>query len=421
MKKIDKSAIKGLKNEKQTPFSNSEFFQNKISQQTTIEKLGYEEIDNILKAVNAVGKTDMFENSKMLFEILKIESRNKTQLEKLAIKQVKSQFGLKDEIINKIHIKLTDNFYPTSEAKTKNKKSKAPEFNKEQKEVLEKLIEKRKIQNALIMGAGYLAHSTLDFIKEDLDKIDKKLYSYYKKLMPNLSLCMWQYPIEDMMNNSQFEQEQGDFAKFQSITGSFSKFQKELTKFSMFQQALGGLSKLKIDKDGNLLGEAKAFIFPLLLHETIKVSLELLFSNYIIDVAEKYGQEMADEMINAADVFENEIWMKRIGPPMWRYLHNVVDYVILHDRKGNYELFSHIIYQISLMKPDKFKEFMNTIIYDGTNSIVLINKMIDEVEKDIQPEVSNLKQLQNELNDAVKSEDFERALKLKNEIQKLDS
>lgn len=391
MKKIDKSAIKGLKNEKQTPFSNSEFFQNKINQKTTMEKLGYEEIDNLSKIVDVVGETDMFENSKMLFEILKIESQNKTQLEKLAIKQVKSQFGLKDEIINKIHIKLTNNFYPTSEAKTKSKKSKAPEFNKEQKELLEELIEKRKIQNALIMGAGYLAHSTLDSIKEDLDKIDKKLYSYYKKLMPNLSLCMWQYPIEDMVNDSRF------------------------------QQALGGLSGLKTDKDGNLSGEAKAFIFPLLLHETIKVSLELLFSNYIIDVAEKYGQEMADEMINAADVFENEIWMKRIGPPMWRYLHNVVDYVILHDRKGNYELFSHIIYQISLMESDEFKKFMNTIIYDGANSIILINKMLDEIEKDVVPEISSLKQLQSELDDAVKNEDFEKALKLKSEIEKLDS
>lgn len=391
MKKIDKSAIKGLKNEKQTPFSNSEFFQNKINQKTTMEKLGYEEIDNLSKIVDVVGETDMFENSKMLFEILKIESQNKTQLEKLAIKQVKSQFGLKDEIINKIHIKLTNNFYPTSEAKTKSKKSKAPEFNKEQKELLEELIEKRKIQNALIMGAGYLAHSTLDSIKEDLDKIDKKLYSYYKKLMPNLSLCMWQYPIEDMVNDSRF------------------------------QQALGGLSGLKIDKDGNLSGEAKAFIFPLLLHETIKVSLELLFSNYIIDVAEKYGQEMADEMINAADVFENEIWMKRIGPPIWRHLHSVVDYVILHDRKGNYELFSHIIYQISLMESDEFKKFMNTIIYDGANSIILINKMLDEIEKDVVPEISSLKQLQSELDDAVKNEDFEKALKLKSEIEKLDS
>jgi protein-arginine kinase activator protein McsA len=47
--------------------------------------------------------------------------------------------------------------------------------------------------------------------------------------------------------------------------------------------------------------------------------------------------------------------------------------------------------------------------------------MLDEIEKDVVPEISSLKQLQSELDDAVKNEDFEKALKLKSEIEKLDS
>lgn len=344
----------GVEGEKETPFSDSDFFKGGIIDYSTLEKLGSEEFNKIIRDVKPFGKMNMNDFMKAFQLMSSIEMPNKEALESLAIRKVKEQFGLPDEITDKLDAKLVKQVNKPSDDTDNLVKDVVEDLNftDEEKEIIKKQVEKRKIQNALMMGAGYRAHSVFNSIKEDLDAIDQKLYPLYEKTMPNVALFMWKFPFEDMMGSA----------------------------------TMMGLSKIKKDQNNEVRAEAVATIFPILLHETAKAAIELLFANYLISLTEKYGANVAGEIIKQSDVFEDEIWMKRIGPSLWKHLHDAIDYVIVHDRESNYNLVSYLLNDISMMEPDEFIKFMNTIIYNGEKSIIIINKMVDDIEKDLASE-----------------------------------
>jgi len=386
--KPHKTVIDGIENKKRTPFSNVDFFNGGDPNYTTIQKLASEEFESITKEVEINGKISLIDISESITQIFDIERPYIKELEKLAIKKVKEQFGIPDSVMNKVCAKITMKI--SQDELYLKKKSPPLFFSDEEKEIIKKHVEKRKIQNALMMGAGFRSHTTFNSIKEDLDKIDTILYPLYQKTMPNFSLSIWQMPLENMMSQS--------FAS--------------------------GVTKMGKDKNGKLLIQASAMMFPILMHEVTKASLELLFSNYIIDITKKYGEEIVNEIIRQSDIPLQEIWMKRIGPTLWRYLHNTLDYIIKHDRMGDYKLVSYLMNKISLMEPEKFTIFMNNIIYNSELAMEEINLMIDEIEAKInsfkiQEEKipksyndMNIEELQKELINASKDERYEDAAKL---------
>lgn len=348
------SVVRGIEGEKKTAFSDLDFFQGGIIDYSTLEKLGSEEFNKIIRDVKPFGKMNMSEFMQAFQIMSSIEMPNKEALENLAIRKVKEQFGLPDEITNKLDAKLVRQVNKPSDDTDNLVKDVVQdlEFTDEEKEIIKNQVEKRKIQNALMMGAGFRAHSIFNSIKNDLDAIDPKLYPLYEKTMPNVALFMWQFPFEDMMGSAQ----------------------------------MMGLSKIKKDENNNVSAEAVATIFPILLHETAKAAIELLFANYLIDLTERYGANVAGEIIKQSDVFEDEIWHKRIGPTLWKYLHDVIDYVIVHEKQSNYNLVSYLLSDISMMEPKEFVKFMNTVVYNGEKSIAIISKMIDDIEQDLASE-----------------------------------
>jgi hypothetical protein len=351
------SVVKGIEGEKKTPFNDLNFFQGGIIDYSTLEKLGSEEFNKIIRDIKQKGKPSEKELARMLITALSIEQKHIKSLEILAIKKVKQQFGLPDEITDKLKVKLTQNVDLNDDDDSDNIEQDVVqnlEFTEEEKQIIKTHVEKRVIQNALMMGAGFRAHSVFNTIKNDLDAIDSKLFPLYEMIMPNVALFMWQNPIEDFMDSK----------------GLF----------------VDGISKIKKDKDGNIRAEAQSTFFPILLHETAKAAIELLFANYLISLTEKYGANVAGEIIKQSDVFEEEIWHKRIGPTLWKYLHDVIDYVIVHEKQSNYNLVSYLLSDISMMEPKEFIKFMNTIVYNGEKSISIISKMIDDIEQDLASE-----------------------------------
>ena len=348
------SVAKGIEGEKKTPFNDLDFFQGGIIDYSTLEKLGSEEFNKIIRDIKQKGKPSEKELARMLITALSIEQKHIKPLEMLAIKKVKQQFGLPDEITDKLKVKLTQKVDLNDDDDSDNIEQDVVqnlEFTEEEKQIIKTHVEKRVIQNALMMGAGFRAHSVFNAIKDDLDAIDSKLFPLYEMIMPNVALFMWQNPIEDFMDSK----------------GLF----------------VDGISKIKKDKDGNIKAEAQSTFFPVLLHETAKAAIELLFANYLISLTEKYGANIAGEIIKQSDVFEEEIWHKRIGPTLWKYLHDVIDYVIVHEKQSNYNLVSYLLSDISMMEPKEFVKFMNIVVYNGEKSIAIISKMIDDIEQDL--------------------------------------
>ena len=350
------SVRKGIEGGKKTAFSDSNFFKGGKENFSTLEKIGSEEFNKIIRDVKPFGKMPMQDFQRVFQMMSSIEMMHHEELESLAIRKVKEQFGLPDEISDRLEAKLVNTVNkPSGDTDNLAKDVVSDlEFTEEEIQIIKQHVEKRKIQNALMMGSGFRAHSTFNSIKTELDSIDKRLFSLYEKTMPNVALFMWQFPLEDMMGSVQ----------------------------------MMGLSKIKKDENNEVRAEAIATIFPILLHETAKAAIELLFANYLISLTEKYGANVASEIIKQSDVFEDEIWMKRIGPTLWKYLHDVIDYVIIHEKESNYNLVAYLLSDISMMEPEEFVQFMNTIVYDGKTSIQTISKMIDDIERDLDSEES---------------------------------
>lgn len=349
-----KNVIDGIEGYETTPYDDLPFFHGGILDYSTLEKIGSEEFNKIIKDIKPFGKLEYHEIEKIFNIIKEIESKYIPQLEELAIKKVKQQFGLPDEVSDKLVAKLVKKVKKPNED-TDNLVKKVEtnlEFTEKEKEIIKIHSEKRIIQNALMMGAGFRSHSIFNSIKNDLDALDPKLFLLYERVMPNVALFMWQYPFEKNMGNVK----------------------------------MMGLSKIKKNNNGKIEAEAVATIFPILLHETAKAAIELLFANYIISLTKKYGANVAGEIIRKSDVFENEIWHKRIGPTLWKYLHDVIDYVIIHEKESNYTLVSYLLHDISMMEPNDFIKFMNIIIYNGDKSTQMISKMIDDIEFDLENE-----------------------------------
>lgn len=348
------SVRRGIEGGKPTAFSDSEFFKGGEPDYSTMEKIGSEEFNKIIRDVKPFGQMNIQEFMQAFHLMSSIEMPKKEALENLAIKKVKEQFGLPEEVANKLEAKLVRQVNRPSEDSDNLAKEVEQDLNftDEEKEIIRTHIEKRKIQNALMMGAGFRAHSVFNSIKEELDAIDARLFPLYEKTMPNVALFMWKNPLEDMMGGV----------------------------------SMMGLSKLKKDQNNEVKAEAVATIFPILLHETAKAAIELLFANYLIDLTEKYGANVSSEIIKQSDVFEDEIWMKRLGPTLWKYLHDAIDYVIVHEKESKYTLVAYLLNDISMMEPVEFLDFMNSVVYDGQKAISTITNMVNDIERDLASE-----------------------------------
>jgi len=348
------SVRSGIEGGKKTAFSDSEFFKGGDPDYSTLEKIGSEEFNKIIRDIKPLGKMNTMEIMKAFQFMSSIEMQHKEALESLAIRKIKEQFGLPDEVSDKLEAKLVRQVNKPSNDTDNLTQEVAQDlqFTEEEKEIIKKHVEKRKIQNALIIGSGFRAHSTFMSIKKELDAIDQRLYPLYEKTMPNVALFMWKYPFEDVMGSAQ----------------------------------MMGLSKLKKDENNNVKAEAVATIFPILLHETPKAAIELLFANYLISLTERFGANVSSEIIKQSDVFEEEIWHKRIGPTLWKYLHDAIDYVIVHEKESNYTLVAYLLNDISMMEPNEFISFMNDLVYNGQKAINNISQMVDNIERDLSSE-----------------------------------
>jgi hypothetical protein len=110
-----------------------------------------------------------------------------------------------------------------------------------------------------------------------------------------------------------------------------------------------GSSKLKKEQEDEqeqktLKAEAQAIVFPILLHEVAKVAMELILLNWVQKIIQQHGETVHKATMKRADIFTQEIWMKRIGPTLWNYLHGILNFVA--EERGNREMVPYVLYSI---------------------------------------------------------------------------
>lgn len=345
----------GLAGHSLTAFNIVDLLNKKVLDKSTLEKLGEEDYNAIVKYIkdnNIKVYDNPMEQVNTANIIMRLEAPHRSKLENLALNIVKQKFGLPDEIMNMIQAKLTNNMH--SEAASEDNveqdiQKTLDNFTPEEQKIIKKHIDKRIIHNALMMGAGFRAHQVFSELKSNLDAIDNKLYPLYKSFMKNVELFMW----------------------------------KVSPKMLAGQRMSGGKSSLDI-QNGELKGaKAEAIMFPILLHEVAKSAVEILFAQNIIDVHDKHGEKVSKAVMKHSESYYNEHWMKLIGPRLWKYLHDAIDFVV-KEHGNDYTIVAYVLNRMATMEPDEFLTLIDDVIYKGDVAIQKIKKIIDEVQGDIE-------------------------------------
>ena len=204
-------------------------------------------------------------------------------------------------------------------------------------EELEMEVDKRRVINALMQGAAKKGHYIFHMVADELDALDPRLMGLYGKLM---SLADFQYwIIPDSVMGGQI--------------GGVEKIEWRKAEKPEDKDEENDMERIDVEEGDDIpVVVAKAWIFPLLVHELIKGTLELSAINWADDHLDFEEQK---EVIEKADTPEGEIWGMRLGPGMWEKFLECID-------SENYDIKQWLFRELTKLPATQFHEFMIEIL-----------------------------------------------------------
>lgn len=297
-------------------------------------------------------------------EISQIETRHKEALERLAVDIVSEEFDIPEQMLEAT---LTPPGSPLShesdEEDEDDEDEETPQMEMPKKpksaqrmEELELEVDKRKVINALMQGAAKKGHYIFHMVADELDALDPRLMGLYGKLM---SLADFQYwVIPDTMMTGQ--------------VGGVEKIEWRKAEKPENKDEEEDMEDINLEEGDDMpVVVAKAWIFPLLVHELIKGALELSAINWADGHLDFDEQK---EVMSKADTDEGEIWGMRLGPGMWeKFLDCVGD--------ENYDIKQWLFRELTKLPAQQFHEFMKEIL-SGSQKCKEVIDTLKELHKE---------------------------------------
>lgn len=256
--------------------------------------------------------------SKSLTECKRYESQSKEALEKLCMQLVNEIFRIPNDTIF-FDMKLV-NQIDTRQERLVPENSKDYSFDSiEDMNNLTSEIYKRRLLNALIIGAATYYAENISFYTDELNHISPNLPSLYKKILTINSLLLF-HTKQDINSN-----------------------RKDGGKVDVYLS--NPETPVKIKSEG--------IIFPVLLEETIKGLLELSISHGLPESREK-----AEYITSKSDFKLAEVWDQRLGLPLWKRIVSVMKNI----GEDPLEIGLNFLFmEISKLKPNHFNTVMQEV------------------------------------------------------------
>lgn len=257
---------------------------------------------------------------KLLSQCKKIESSNINALENLCINVLNNIFDIPEETID-INCKLVQSV-DTSKQRFLPEKTTNYSFDDiADMKYLTQEIYKRRMLNALVVGASMFYANHIDFYVQELFKIHPELPSLYKKILDLNSKLLY------LQKDSLSTDKNTDGGKVDVTISSY---------------------------DNKVIINAEGIIFPILMEESIKGILEVAIAHGL-----PQDRKKALYVTKKSDFKLAEVWDMRLGVPLW------LNIVSLFDEIGvdilNKGMINFFLYEISQMECDVFNDFLQNV------------------------------------------------------------
>jgi hypothetical protein len=199
---------------------------------------------------------------------------------------------------------------------------------------------KRRFINALIQGSSKKGHYMFELVRDELDRIDENLLNLYGVLMSVNDLMYWVLPDQafDMMMN---------------------------------QGGIAGKEEVDIETDPPTV-KARGVFFPVLVHELIKGTMEILGTQGLPD-----DPKQAEMVMASTDTLANEIWDLRLGPVLWeKFIEAYPERLFDEDKRW---IQNYLFARFSALSSEEFFKLAKAILKGDVNATKILDRMIDEI------------------------------------------
>jgi hypothetical protein len=286
-------------------------------------------------------------------DVFNIQSQNKEYLENLAVDLVRKEMGVRPDQIQydaKL-VGMGDIDMSGFSKQGEEPEQEEIEQNFQQKEEdIEDFISaferfdiekaKRRFINALIQGSSKKGHYMFELVRDELDRLDSDLLNLYGVLMSVNDLLYWVLPDEAM-------------------------------NMMMNQGGVAGKEEVDIETDPPTV-KARGVFFPILVHELIKGTMEILGTQGLPD-----DPKQAEMVMGSTDTLANEIWDLRLGPVLWeKFIEAYPEKLFDEDKRW---IQNYLFARFSALSSDEFFKLAKAILRGDSKATQILDRMVTDI------------------------------------------
>jgi hypothetical protein len=199
---------------------------------------------------------------------------------------------------------------------------------------------KRRFINALIQGSSKKGHYMFELVKDELDRLDPRLLNLYGVVMSVNDLLYWVLP--DQMMDAM-----------------------------MGQDGIAGKEEVDVETTPPTV-KARGVFFPILVHELIKGTMEILGIQGLPD-----DPKQAEMVMGSTDTLANEIWDLRLGPVLWEKFTNAYPEKLFDEDKRWIQ--NYLFARFSALSAEEFFKLSKAILRGDAKATQVLNRMVTEI------------------------------------------
>ena len=290
-----------------------------------------------------------------LQQIKRVEIQNNEYLENLAVDLVKKELGIPEGQLQ-FEVELVGGGMSASQGMQRQAEEPSEEEvedafkeSEEHQEEMEDFMDsmekfnlekaKRRMINSLVQGAAFKGGHMYTLVSDEINRLDPKLLNLYGVTQSLMEHLYWLYPDMEGMAGSGGGQM--------------------------------GQSESDPETDPPTI-RAKAFTFPLLVHEIVKGIYSL------------YGDQglpndpvQRSMVVGAEDTLPAEIWDSRLGPIFWEKFREAWPDKLYEDDQRHLQ--QYLFMKLSQLEAKDFMVLAKAIIADKPEAKEVINRMVNEI------------------------------------------